>query len=132
MLFEVMSHVHNFFIKEVVERKFVIEDGSISLNFITDGQYFLVEGSVFNDGVHKYPVQDMQDEVFAGTITTLAPPRAFLDLVKEIEEYVKNNPVSALVSESFGGYSYTKATKDGTVADWKDVFKARLNTWRKI
>lgn len=37
------------------------------------------------------------------------------------------------IPASFGGYSYSKATNaSGVAVGWQDVFKSRLNTWRRI
>lgn len=134
MLFEIMSHIKNFFAtgrKE--EREYTIEDGTISLPFVKEGQYILIEGSVSSDGVYVYPVSGLTDESFYGCITVLAPPKDFLSLVEEIKAFQSEYKASALTSESFGGYSYTKsAGANGCQADWRDVFRGRLNTWRKI
>lgn len=128
-----MKHIHNVFPAKHLSGAFSIKSGTISLLDIKDGQYFLIEGSLFNDGVYKYPVDNLQDEEFNGYVTLLAPPQEFLTLVDEIEAYCKDNVRTGLQSESFGGYSYTKATgANGGIADWTDVFKQRLNAWRKI
>lgn len=132
MLYEIMRHCRNFFPCEHRDGTFEIKGGIISLPFVYEGQYYLIEGSVFNDGLHKHPDTDLQDEKFDGFITTLKVPRAFLDLAKEIEEYCKKNPEGAYVSESFGGYSYTRATNDGEVAGWQQIYASRLSEWRKI
>ncbi len=129
-----MKSIRNFFpTTKCVDGDFKIVGGAISLPFISDGQYFLIENSLLNDGVYRYPVSDLTDEEFNGFITLLNPPKDFLLLAKEIEEYTANNKLSGFQSESFGGYSYTKATKsDGSPADWQDVFQERLNVWRKV
>ena len=45
----------------------------------------------------------------------------------------KNGTPGPYTSESFGGYSYSKATNaSGVVVGWQDVFKSRLNAWRRI
>lgn len=135
MLYEIMRHLRNFFPTNTrKEGSFVIEDGKISLLFVKDDQYILIEGSDFNDGVYKYPVSDLADEAFDGEITVLAPPREFLELVSDIEALVASNKgKEGFASESFGGYTYTKATNSaGNIAGWSDVFKDRLAVWRKI
>ena len=40
---------------------------------------------------------------------------------------------SPYTSESFGGYSYTKATDaNGAPIGWQKAFASRLNKWRKL
>ena len=66
--------------------KFEISGGRIApLDFLQDGQYFRIIGSVFNDGVHQYPVPDLTDEVFNGAVWAMAVPPAVIDLSAEIE-----------------------------------------------
>lgn len=134
MLYTIMRYIRNFFstrIRNVGVYK--IQDGTISLPFLSEGMYFLLEGSVHNDGVYRYPATGLTDEEFEGDITLLAPPKAFLELVSEIESYTNSNTIGGLQSESFGGYSYSRATNgSGGLADWQDVYKERLNVWRKL
>lgn len=133
MLYEIMKHIRNFFVRgEKIQGEFHIEDGTISLPLL-DGQYFLIEGSILNDGVYKYPASELTDETFVGVITPLAPPQDFIALCNEINEYNSKSPESAYASESFGGYSYTRATdNDGNVAGWQSAYKKRLDVYRKI
>lgn len=132
MLYEVMRHCRNFFPKERREGTFEIKDGIFSLPFVYEGQYFLIEGSVLNDGLYQYPATDLVDEKFDGCVTALAIPKPFISLVNDIKEFCDKNPEGAYQSESFGGYSYTRATVDGKVAGWQEVFSGRLSDWRKI
>ena len=133
MLYEIMAHIRNFFPAEGHEGAYVIENNTISLSFAKAGQYILIEGSTMNDGVYKLPVDDLNDEEFTGRITLLTPPKAFIELVEEIKAYMQENKPTPYQSESFGGYSYTKATNaSGNAASWQDVFRGRLNTWRKL
>lgn len=114
-----------------------IKNGKIALPLL-EGQYFRIVGSIFNDGVYKYEDNlKLTDETFEGSVWGLIIPKPVLDLVKEIEAWeVKNGAVASGVyqSESFGGYSYTKATdpKTGGALTWKSVFASRLSAWRKI
>ena len=116
--------------------KFTISGGSISpLDFLRDGQYFRIIGSVFNDGVHQYPAFDLTDEVFHGAVWSMAVPPAVIDLAAEIEEYNKSDAgkASPYISENFGGYGYTKATDaSGAPIGWQKAFASRLNKWRKL
>ena len=136
MLTELCAELRNYFVREVYRGNFTIKDGSIApLNFLQDGQYFTIVGSVFNDGVHKYPTDVLTDETFDGTIRTMAIPPTVIALAEEIKAYKESEPAkpSAYTSESFGGYTYTKATdKNGVPTSWKKVFADRLNEWRKI
>ena len=114
----------------------MVADGSIQ-----NGQYFRIQGSVFNDGIHQFPASDLNDEVFIGSVTSMAIPSEFIKLLGEINAWVNiyasdkaaNSPFQ---SESFGGYSYTKAgsgTGDSNDAStWMGHFKGKLNKWRKL
>ena len=116
--------------------KFEIRGGSIApLDFLQDGQYFRIIGSLFNDGVHQYPASDLTDETFHGAVWSMAVPPAVIDLAAEIEEYNKSDAgkASPYTSESFGGYSYTKATDaSGAPIGWQKAFASRLNNWRRL
>lgn len=132
MLYEIMRHIRNFFPGECRSGSFEIIGGTVSLPFVAEGQHILIEGSKFNDGVYKYPAP-LTDESFVGTITALNLPKEFITLTEEIEEWSEKNVPSAYSSESFGGYSYQKATtKSGVSVSWKEVFASRLNSWRKL
>lgn len=134
-MYEIMRHIHNFFAVSSEEGEWNITSGSISLPFLYEGQYFLVEGSKYNDYiVYKYGTDTLKDESFKGYIVALNVPKPFVDLCTEIEAWnTANANNSEYVSESFGGYSYTKATgTNGAPLGWQGMFKDRLNTWRKI
>lgn len=83
---------------------------------------------------------ELIDEEFNGEIVGLAPPRAFLQLCEDIKAWrdkYGNTLDSPFTSESFGGYSYTKASGTGdssgtTGVTWQAQFKSQLNKWRKI
>lgn len=117
---------------------FTIESKIISpLDFIFDGQYFRIVGSCFNDGVYKNESSNLAalvDEVFDGQIWAMNVPPAFVALSTEIEEYCKKyeSEISPFTSESFGGYSYTKASDAGIPLSWQKIFANKLNLWRKI
>lgn len=125
--------------------EFTIENGVLILSgdmSLKDGQYFRVIGSALNDGVHKYGVygDSLTDEEFTGTVWAMAIPPSVVDLAKEIGDWIdKYGDVmtSPFSSESFGGYSYTKAqgyanSGGGMLSTWQSVFADRLNRYRKI
>lgn len=138
MLTEICAELRNYF--EVPNGRhfgtFTISGGSIApLDFLQDGQYFRIIGSVFNDGVHQYPTSDLTDEVFHGAVWAMALPPSLIAISTEIEEYNNSEAgkASPYTSESFGGYSYTKATDaSGAPISWKKAFASRLNKWRKL
>lgn len=141
MLEELMRECRNWFKVPdgAYSGTFTIKDGSITLPFLVEGQYFRIVGSVFNDGVYEYGNVYLQDETFEGTIWALSVPPAFIKLSEEIKswrdqyENVANSPFQ---SESFAGYSYTKSSANGnsggSVTGWQGVFASRLNKWRKL
>ena len=139
MLEQVLMHLKNWFLVPggIHEGTYTIEDGGITLPFLTNGQYFRICGSVFNDGLHQYPASDLKAETFEGTVLALAVPQAVIELASEIEAWQKKNgdaSVSPDQSESFGGYSYSKATdsSSGGAVTWQSAFRSRLNAWRKL
>ena len=139
MLEQVLMNIRRWFPVEggIHSGTFTIKDGGIALPFLAEGQYFRICGSVFNDGLHQYNVLDLVDETFTGTIWALAIPKAVIDLSKEIEKWQEKNGESAsspYSSESFGGYSYSKATdaETGGAVMWQSAFKQQLSAWRKI
>lgn len=143
MIADVCKEVNNYFEKDAHGKKrifrgvFKISGGQLSpLNFIQNGQYFRITGSAFNDGVYKYPTTDLIDEVFDGAIWAMGIPPAFIALCSDIEKWEKKysetvqNPYS---SESFAGYSYSKATDShtGGAVTWQSAFRSQLDKWRK-
>lgn len=136
MLTEICAEIRNYFVKDIHNGIFEIVGGKIeSLDFLQEGQYFRIIGSVFNDGVYQYPATSLTDEVFEGAVWSMAVPPSVIDLAAEIEEYNKSDAgkASPYISESFGGYSYTKATDaNGAPISWQKAFASRLNKWRKL
>lgn len=136
MLDEILAEIRNYFVVKVHNGDFEVIGGRLSpLDFLQNGQYFRVVGSVMNDGVYRYPYSGLTDETFSGEIWALAVPPTLIALAADIEEYEKKakETVSPFTSESFGGYSYTKATdSNGSPLSWEKVFAKRLNKWRKI
>ena len=139
MLEQVLMNIRNWFTVDggIYSGTFTIEDGGITLPFLANGQYFRILGSVFNDGLHQYPEDDLTDETFNGTIWALAIPKAVIELADEIGKWQEKNGEAAsgiYQSESFGGYSYSKATdaETGGAVTWQSAFKKQLSAWRKI
>lgn len=140
MLEEVLRYVNNRFERGSVSGSFAAENGMMDVPGAVDGQYFWVEGSVLNDGLHRYPADDMEDEEFVGRVVLLAVPRALVALADEISEWCAANADAIsgpYQSESFGGYSYTRASggaedNQAPAASWQLQFGARLRPYRKL
>lgn len=145
MLNEICEHLHNFFDSrdgEYIDRSadtFTISSGVISplSSSLIAGQYIRIVGSLLNDGIYLLPsnftVSSLVDETFTGAIFGLAIPKDLVTLDSEITAYVAANPATGYVSESFGGWSGTKATgANGAALSWESVYAKRLNRWRKI
>lgn len=144
MLEQILMEIHNWFrVRDKMDGiylgTYTIENGGIALPFLKDGQYFRIIGSVLNDGLHRYgpTMEILQDETFDGTIWALAIPKSVVNLASEISEWQKkyeaaiNSPYN---SESFGGYSYSRATdaETGGAITWQSAFRLRLNPYRKL
>jgi hypothetical protein len=144
MLNELCQEIKNYFDKG--QPKFFgqieIQDGEFTdaeiLDKMKPNQYFRIVGSIFNDGVYCFNEKlELEDETFDGSIWLMAIPKDFLVLAKEIEDWQEkysgalNSPYT---SESFGGYSYSKASgkNGGGAVTWQDAFATRLNLYRRI
>ena len=141
MLTEICAEIRNYFLTEssgsIHSGEFVIANGGIMpLDFLKDGQYFRIVGSALNDGVYKYGNNlKLTDEVFVGAVWAMNVPPAFIALADEIKKFCESDSgtASPYTSESFGGYSYSKATdSNGVPLTWQSVFAKRLNKYRRI
>lgn len=139
MLEQVLRYLKNWFVVPggVDIDGFSIEGGSLELPFLAEGQYFRIVGSIFNDGVYKYPAENLNDEAFNGAVWALAVPPAVVALADEIAAWQAKNgdaATSPYQSESFGGYSYSRASdsETGGAVTWQTAFSGRLAQWRKI
>lgn len=137
---EICDYIHNYFEVDEVSGEFTIADGSLEASFLSENQYYRIQGSIFNDGIYKYPSTDLTDETFTGKVTAMAVPKDVLAVLDEVTQWEKDNAKvlqSPLNSESFGGYSYSKGSsskKDGSQGQitWRDVFGDKLKAYRKI
>lgn len=145
MLTELCATINNYFCEERIIGDFTVTDGALVPPVeIQDGQYYRIVGSVFNDGVHKHGEETLQDEAqFHGAVWLMRVPAGVVQLAQDIQDWmdkyggVDSANMSPYSSESFGGYSYTKAqgfasTGGGMLNTWQSVFASRLNPYRKI
>ena len=152
MLQQIMDHIHNKFIRTPNPGTYTIADGgTISpLPILKDGQRFWIVGSDLNDGVYTWhesgitndddtEAAGLRAETFAGTICALSVPPAVIALAEEIQTWVDENGGavdSPYTSENvIGVYSYTKSsggTGAGGAVSWQDVYKSRMDPYRKV
>jgi len=147
MLSEICAEIKNYFVYENDKHigDWTIKDGIIipSIDFPTD--YIRIVGSRLNDGVHKLSDENdtLNDESFHGAIWVMSPPNHFLALVEEIKSWQEKNGMASSInmspfqSESFGGYSYSKAAGSGasggsSVPTWQSQYASRLKLYRRI
>lgn len=151
MLTEICQYLKNWFdrglpkytgeftIRKNVDDTLDIVQNGTTLSFL-DGQYVHIVGSILNDGAHEFPFSDLHEETFSGSVGSMAVPQAVIDLSVEIEAWQEKNAsvdspaMSPYQSESFGGYSYTKASNSSgsTGISWQSTFADRLSLWKKL
>lgn len=142
MLTEICAELRNYF--EVPNGRhfgtFTISGGSIApLDFLQEGQYFRIVGSVFNDGVYQYPAISLTDEVFEGAVWAMRLPPSVIALSadeKDLRERIKKFAEKELgyASESYpNGYSYSNYTNlpVGLQQEIIDI-ERRKRQWRKL
>lgn len=149
----VCAEVRNYFLRDPKQDihvgTYTIAAGSVTpLDFLAEGQYFRIVGSVCNDDVYRNTKEELaalHGETFTGAIWAMAIPQAFITLCSEIDAWCAANMsadsvnLSPFTSESFGGYSYAKGGSSaaqfgngGTVVTWQRQFAAQLNPYRRV
>ena len=126
----------NKYVNQIKVEKFTIEGGKIApSDFLKEEDHYRIIGSKHNDGLYQYPNSDLTDEVFDGAVWVMRVPPALVTLAQQYKEELEkeSGKPSAYISESFGGYSYTKATNSkGVPLNWKHLHADELNQWRII
>ena len=147
MLTEICAWLKNYFCQE--EDKFIgnfsIVNGAVTPPVdLQDGQYYRIVGSVFNDGVHLSTDVLRDEDEFHGAVWKMRVPQKVLDLAEEIASWedkyggVDGTNLSPYMSESFGGYSYSKGYRGSDSGSgsggsgWQDAFRTRLSPYMRI
>lgn len=148
MIGEICAEIKNYFTYEDDKHigDFMISNGQISpvIDYPTD--YIRIIGSRLNDGIHRVSeltTKPLNDESFHGAVWVMSPPADFLALVAEIGAWQEANggagsaAMSPFQSESFGGYSYSKASGStagggSSVPTWQATYASRLNQYRRV
>lgn len=127
----VMRFVNNYFERAYIDGTFTISGGVLSP--APSAPYVAIEGSAWHGGVYRIDqLREQPEETFAGRVWALQPPDDFVRLCEEIAQYDADNPTGALQSESFGEYSYTRASGQNGVIGWQTAFAARLWPYRRM
>lgn len=151
MLTEICAYLRNYFDRGQPKYygRFSVENGElIPANGedlgLQQGQYYRIVGSVFNDGVWKYGTDTLSDENwFTGSVWLMAVPPELESIAEDVSSWLEKNGavdsenMSPFSSESFSGYSYTKAqgyasVGGGMLNGWQSVYGQRLNRWKKL
>lgn len=146
MLFALLKELNNWFdvskhfgLIEITDNNVTISGVPLS-DYLIEGQYFRIVGSVLNDGVYSYPLDKdvtLKNETFMdGAIWALAIPPLIIKIATDIQAWTAKYSgavKSPYASESFGGYSRSLKTgsNDGGTS-WETAFASELNKWRKI
>lgn len=146
-IYKVCSYLRNWFDKNQPRFSGTIEiiNGALPQTYgLVPGQYFRIVGSKVNDGVYEYPVTQLHNETFVGSIIGMGIPDAVIEIMEEIDTWsakyggADSVNMSPYNSESFGGYSYSKSggggndTTKSKVGTWQGAFGAELQPWRKF
>lgn len=148
MLQQICEHLHNMFVTNIARDTYTIAGDMIHPDpALKEGQRFLIAGSDLNDGVYTYSsggimnddddeAAGLANETFYGAIEAMSVPPALTALARDVKAWVEKYGAvtdSPYTSESFGGYSYTKAAADASGnTGWQSAFAAQLNRWRKV
>lgn len=142
MLDELCAEIRNYFVQSERDKHtgtYTINGGTFSppIDFLKAGQYFRVVGSALNDGVYKNDgCGVLTDEEFDGAVWAMSVPPAVVALADRIKAYTDSDAAkpTPFVSESFGGYSYSKGQNAAGAANnsWQAVFADELRKWRRI
>lgn len=149
---EVLDHIHNWFERDVIPvQDCTVVDGELPES-VTDniptGAWYVIRGSILNDGMHLNPCNDMADETFSGTVTVCAVPKTLLAVAERVDDWIRDRAVAAskaaqspYKSESFDGYTYTvrddltsagASSSNGGLRGWQAEFSSDLNPYRRL
>lgn len=142
-LLNILKYLNNYFYKFREDNSnFKIENNKIKVKGkYIPGQYIRIYNSYLNDGIFQVigvedgaiTIEGGINEEFDGVIFSLSIPRDILKLSEKVKEYNQKNVNNGIISESFEGYSYTKATNNnGELVQWHDAFKSELAPYKKM
>lgn len=141
-VYRVMNECRNYFETGYYKTTFTISGGAISPHFLfKPGSYIAIADSFYHNGVFRMGdggvlegvPAGVFDETFVGRVYFLCPPSGFLQLCGDIASFIAKTPNGAYQSESFGAYSYTRASgAGGGVLTWQEHFADSLSPYRRM
>lgn len=137
MLENLCRECRNYFVRGIEDihpGTYTVEGGIMSpVDFLADGQYYRIVGSVNCDGIYRWPEVPLYEGALQCVIWAMRVPSDFVDLALEVESWCKSEEgkPTAFTSESFGGYSYSRAMVNGKLAGWRVAFADRLAPFRR-
>ena len=135
---DVMRQVRDCFPVACRSGRFALSGGRLSPpDGLSPGDWIALRGSAHSDGVYQLGedgLLPLADEApFQGEVWLLRPPPDFLQLCGDICRYAEAQGDDGLKSERFGAYSFERAVDaSGLPADWRSVFRARLQPWQRM
>lgn len=146
-IYKVCSYLRNWFDKNQPRFSGTIEitNGALPQTYgLVPGQYFRIVDSKINNGIYQYPVTQLHNETFVGSIIGMGIPSAVVEIMEEIDAWsakygsADSVNMSPYNSERFGGYSCSKSggggndTTKSKAGTWQGAFGAELQPWRKM
>lgn len=129
---DVMRHVRNHFIRDVLEGEFTQASGVLTpAEDFAPGMWIAITGKDAPFGVYRLDekggIPDLDDTVFSGTIYRLDPPADFLRLCGDIGCWAAANPDPGVESEKLGAYSVSRKA-----VSWQEAFAPALHPYRRM
>lgn len=145
MLTRVCRYLKNWFVKESYPGNITVSDGKVYCNGseieMSEGQHFALVRTRYVYGAYSYG-DEIEDSEFEGAVWIMDVPQDVLDVVARMTEWetanggVDSAAMSPYQSESFGGYSYSKASgsngKVGSSVFDNAEFASVLRPFKKI
>ena len=138
------EELHNWFGVDRIFGTFTVSNGEITVpdGYLRNNQYFRIVGSVFNDGVYKYPSNELIDETFDGAVWAMAVPPAALALFEKIQEWdaqygnsaANYSPYTSETFHHYGRSQHIATNSKGEIVQqtWQGVFRKELSRFRKL
>lgn len=144
MLTEILTEIRNYFCVSEYVGSFNLSNKTITLNNTIVpkvGQYIYIN-SALNRSICKVTsvtnnafLLDSDTVLSDDEITYIAllkiPPQ-IISLSNEIMDWQTKNGNTSLISESFAGWSGTRAQGKNGNLTWKEMFGDRLKPWRRM